>query len=95
MPHDSSQGSVAPTNGAGRILLLSTILLYVSTATYMAALIWAWSEGSHLISKAADGLFSSTYSGQDEVAAFEHALHKQSWMMTIALAVNVSAVPAP
>lgn len=87
MSRDSCQGSAAQTNG--RILLVGTVLLYLSTTIYMAALVWAWSEENHLISKAVDGLFSSTYSRRDEIATFEHALHKQSWMMTVALAVNV------
>ena len=87
-PYDSSRGSVAQTNG--RILLLCTTLLYGSTVTYMAALIWAWSEGDRLISKAVGGLFSSFYDGRDDMAIYKKALHKQSWMMTITLAVNVS-----
>ena len=89
-PYDSSRGSVAQTNG--RILLLCTILLYGSTVTYMAALIWAWSSRARLISKAADGLSSASYDGQGATAAFEDAIHKQSWMMTFALGANVSAV---
>lgn len=75
---------------SGRMLLLGIVLLYASTATYMAALIWWWSSANTLNSEAVSGLSSPSYDGQDEVAAFERASYKQSWMMTIALAVNVS-----
>ncbi|KAI1783405.1 hypothetical protein LXA43DRAFT_1132551, partial [Ganoderma leucocontextum] len=81
------RGSVAQTNV--RILLLGTVLLYVSTATYMAALIWAWSNGNNLIAKAKDGLFSPSYDARDDIAAFEHAIQQQSWMLTIAAGVNL------
>ncbi|KAM5542712.1 hypothetical protein V8D89_003673 [Ganoderma adspersum] len=80
------RGSIARIHG--RVILFSTVLLYLSTATYMGALIWAWSSGNRLISGATDGLFSPTYDGRD-MAAFIHRVHQQSWMMTITLAVNI------
>ncbi|PIL30641.1 hypothetical protein GSI_07343 [Ganoderma sinense ZZ0214-1] len=80
------QGSTAQIHG--RAVLLSIVLLYLSTATYMGALIWEGSSGSQLTSGATVGLFSPTYDGQ-EMAAFIHSVHQQSWMMTITLAVNI------
>ena len=88
MSHDSSRGSIARTNG--RILLFGIALLYASTATYVAALIWCWSSANILNLEAVNGLSSPSYDGQKEIAAFESASHKQSWMITITLAVNVS-----
>ena len=88
--HNSSKGSAAQTNG--RILLLSIVLLYTSTATYMAAFIWAWSDRNHLILKAVDGLSSTSYDGRDAIAALEHAIHRQSLMITLALGGNVSVL---
>ena len=38
-----------------------------------------------------NGLFSPLYNGGDESAALEYAIHQQSWMVTIALGINVSA----
>ena len=58
----------------------------------MAALIWSWSNANRLVSNANNGLFSPSYDGRDDVLAFERALHQQSWMMTVALGVNVSVV---
>ncbi len=46
---------------------------------------WNW-----LISKAVDGLSSPSFDGHDEIAAFEHAIRKQSLMITVALGTNVS-----
>ncbi|PIL30644.1 hypothetical protein GSI_07346 [Ganoderma sinense ZZ0214-1] len=80
------RGSAAPTNA--KILILGTVVLYVSTAIYMAAFIWAWSNAHRLVSRANQGLFSPTYDGRGDLAAFNHALRQQSWMMTVALGVN-------
>ncbi|PIL30689.1 hypothetical protein GSI_07393 [Ganoderma sinense ZZ0214-1] len=72
-----------------RILLPSTLLLYGSTILYTAAL------GSHIISigrlvaQAQSGLFSGDAFTNAEVGAFESDVLKQSWMMTIAVSVNV------
>ena len=39
----------------------------------------------------ADGLFSLSYEGlQDELTTAKHTLLQQSWMVTVALVVNVS-----
>ncbi|KAM5543858.1 hypothetical protein V8D89_002475 [Ganoderma adspersum] len=83
----SSQGSTAQTNG--KILLLSIALLYIYTAAYMAVLVWSWSDRSRLISKAVDGLSAASYDGQYAIAAFEHALHTQSSLITLALGGNI------
>ena len=87
IPLDSSRGSTAQTNG--KILLFSTVLLYLSTTTYMAALVWSWSIRSSSISKAFAGLYSPSYNGVD-VNIVLHAMNQQSWMLTIAFGLNVS-----
>ena len=78
------------TSVTTRILVLVNALLYVSTASYMAAIIWMWSNGNHFMSKTMDGLSSPSYDGRYDVAAFQHALQQQSWMLTIAIAIIVS-----
>ena len=86
---DSSRGSTAQTNG--RILLLGTVLLYMSTTTYMVALIWSWKNRNYFVERANDGLFrvSPLYDGAADSAALKYAIHQQSWMVTIALGLNV------
>ena len=88
---DSSRGSAAQTNG--RILLLGTVLLYMSTASYMAALIWSWKNRNYFVQRANDGLFrvSPLYDGAVDAAALKHAVRQQSWLLTFALGTNVGA----
>lgn len=73
---------------AARILLPSTLLLYGSTALYMASLTSYVVSINRLVSTAQQGLFSASF-GDAEMTAFEHDVFKQSWMMTIALSINV------
>ncbi|KAM5537709.1 hypothetical protein V8D89_008622 [Ganoderma adspersum] len=72
--------------------LLSTLLLYISTATYMAALVWNQSSSTRWAARAADGLFefspSGSYDAREEVAAFQDVVFRQSWMVTIATVIN-------
>ena len=84
---DSRQGSLAQTNT--KVLVLSTVLLYLSTGTYIAALIWNRSQANRLVLGATDGLYSASYDGQQGIAAFEDALRGQSWMAVIALESRV------
>ena len=58
----------------------------------MAVLVWSWSDRNRLISEAADSLSTASYDGRDAIAAFEHALHKQSSLITLALGGNVSGL---
>ncbi|KAM5540700.1 hypothetical protein V8D89_005731 [Ganoderma adspersum] len=71
-----------------RILLPSTLLLYISTTLYMAAEIWHVSSIDAYVSGASRGLFSASY-GPDGYDAFERDVGKQSWMLTVALGINV------
>ncbi|KAM5538005.1 hypothetical protein V8D89_008202 [Ganoderma adspersum] len=79
----SRGGSAAASVTSIRILLLSTLLLYVSTATYMATILWVWS-----MSRAADGLLSTSYNGRNDLATYERALQQQSWILTIVMSLN-------
>ncbi|KAM5540743.1 hypothetical protein V8D89_005576 [Ganoderma adspersum] len=81
-----SRGSAAQTNG--RILLLGTILLYMTTATYMAALIWFWKNRNYFVERANDGLFSPFFDGEADSAALKRAVRQQSWLLTVALGGN-------
>ena len=83
----SREGSRARTNT--RVLVLSTILLYASTGTYIAALVWNRSQANRLVVGATDGLYSASYDGRRDTAAFEDALWGQSWMAVIALESSV------
>ncbi|PIL34894.1 hypothetical protein GSI_02681 [Ganoderma sinense ZZ0214-1] len=80
------RGSLSHTNA--RVLLLSTVLLYLSTGTNMAALIWNSSTWNHVAMKATDGFFSASYDGQQEITEFQDAVRKQSWMMTVSTVIN-------
>ncbi|PIL28302.1 hypothetical protein GSI_09591 [Ganoderma sinense ZZ0214-1] len=84
------QGSLTQTNT--RVLILSTGLLYLSTGTYVAALMWNRSQAKNLVLGATKGLFSASYSDhwQQDIAAFEDAVWKQSWMTATALVLNPS-----
>ena len=56
----------------------------------MAALIWNQSSTNRWAARAAEGLFSQSYNGHEEVAAFQDVVFRQSWMVTIATVMNVS-----
>ncbi|PIL26784.1 hypothetical protein GSI_11120 [Ganoderma sinense ZZ0214-1] len=71
-----------------KILLPSTLLLYGSTALYMASLASHVGSVNRLAAQAQAGLFSDAYTNAD-VDAFEADVLKQSWMMTIALGLNL------
>ncbi|PIL23085.1 hypothetical protein GSI_14393 [Ganoderma sinense ZZ0214-1] len=71
-----------------RILLPSTLLLYGSTALYMAALASHGASVDNLTARARAGLFSHAYTDAD-VVPFQTGVLKQSWMMTIALIINI------
>ena len=43
-----------------------------------------------MLSQATGGIFSETYNGLESLASLEAAVLKQSWMVSIALAINVS-----
>ncbi|TBU54403.1 hypothetical protein BD310DRAFT_79450 [Dichomitus squalens] len=71
-----------------QILFPSTLLLYMSTTLYMVAEIWYIYSLHLMASGSADGIKSASY-GTSGLVAFEAALHKQSWMFTSAVGVNV------
>ncbi|KAI1789897.1 hypothetical protein LXA43DRAFT_545702 [Ganoderma leucocontextum] len=71
-----------------RVLLPSTLLLYGSTALYMASLACHITSVNHLVSQAQAGLFSDAYTDA-AVEAFERDILKESWMMTFALGINL------
>ncbi len=92
MPQGSRQpGSFAHTNT--KVLVLSTVLLYMTTGTYVAALLWNRWRAYRLVLGATNGGFSPLYDGYQEMAVFEDAVRKQSWMAVIALEVNVRVTP--
>ncbi|KAM5536546.1 hypothetical protein V8D89_009823 [Ganoderma adspersum] len=80
------QGSLAQTRT--RMLILSTVLLYMSTGTSLIALMWNRSQANDLVLGAAGGLFSPSYDGLQEMAGFKAAVWKQSWMTAITLVWN-------
>ena len=86
----SRQGSVRQTRT--KMLILSTILLYLSTGTSLIALMWNRSQANNLVLGAASGLFSPSYDGLQEMEAFKAAVWKQSWMTAITLVWNVRRV---
>ena len=88
----SRRGSLTHTNS--RVLILTTIILYASTATYVAALMWNRSQAHHLVLGATNRGLSPSYDGYQDIAAFEDAVRKQSWMAAVALEVNVRATVA-
>ena len=72
------------------MLVLSTVVIYMSTGTYVAALIWNRVQANQLVSRAMDGLFSPSYDGPHEMAVFEDAMRKQFSMAVFGLEINVS-----
>ena len=56
----------------------------------MCALFWYRLSVSNLVFKATTGITSLTYDASDDVAAFEHVVEIQSWMMTMTAGLNVS-----
>ena len=74
-----------------RIPLLSTIILYASTIVYMAGLVWNWRSVARIVAEVNEGIVSvDGYDGRASLLALEKNVLKQSWMVTIALGVNVS-----
>ena len=66
----------------------------MSTATYMAALVWFWKNRNYFVERANDGLFSPFFDGEADSAALKRAVRQQSWLLTVALGGNVGiAVP--
>ena len=72
------------------MLVLSTVAIYMSTGTYVAALIWNRVQANQLVSRAMDGLFSPSYDGPHEMAVFEDSMRKQFSMAVFGLEINVS-----
>ncbi|PIL28294.1 hypothetical protein GSI_09582 [Ganoderma sinense ZZ0214-1] len=60
----------------------------MSTGIYVAALIWNRWEANHLVSGAMDGLFSPSYDGRREMAAFDGGMRKQFSMAVFGLEIN-------
>ena len=77
-----------------RILLPSTLLLYLSTVLYLAAEIWHITSVDTYVSGANAGLFVASY-GPESYHTFQRDVRKQSWMLTVALGINVSTVLPP
>ncbi len=71
-----------------KILLPSTLLLYGSTALYMSSLASHIISVNRLVTHAQAGLFSDAYTTAD-TDTFEADVLRQSWMMTMALGINV------
>ena len=71
-----------------KILLSSTLLLYGSGVLYMAALASHIVSVDRLVAQARASLLSEAFT-VTEVKVFESDVLKQSWMMTIALILNV------
>ena len=90
-PRDSRHRSLTHTNV--RILVFSTVLLYLSNGAYVAALIWNRTQANRLVLGAMDGLFSPAYDGAHEMGAFEDGMRKQCSMAVFALQINVRSIP--
>ncbi|KAM5545796.1 hypothetical protein V8D89_000834 [Ganoderma adspersum] len=76
-----------------RVVLPTTLFLYASTAMHMGALIWNTVAAHNVVLDAAQGLSKSSgtyYEGQQSLSAFEDAFYAQSWMITLALAANIT-----
>ncbi|KAM5543429.1 hypothetical protein V8D89_002680 [Ganoderma adspersum] len=71
-----------------RVLLPSTLLLYGSTALYMAALASHVTSVAGLTARARANLLSQAYTDA-YLEEFQSGVLKQSWMMTIALIINI------
>ncbi|KAM5536539.1 hypothetical protein V8D89_009816, partial [Ganoderma adspersum] len=71
-----------------RILVFSTVLLYLSNGTYVAALIWNRTQANRLVLGAMDGLFSPSHDGAHEMGVFEDGMRKQRSMAVFALQIN-------
>ncbi|KAM5542767.1 hypothetical protein V8D89_003728 [Ganoderma adspersum] len=71
-----------------RILLPSALLLYGSTILYTASLASHIISINRLVTQAQSGLFSTAFTTAN-MDAFESDVLRQSWMMTIAVSVNV------
>ncbi|PIL36320.1 hypothetical protein GSI_00008 [Ganoderma sinense ZZ0214-1] len=76
------------TSSSVRVPLLGTLILYLSTGTYMAALVWNQSSSNRIVTRATSGLFSPSYDGRAGIATFQDAVLAQSWMLTIAAVLN-------
>ena len=86
----SGRGSLAHANA--KILLLSTVLLYLFAGTYLGTLVWNRTLANRVVSGAMEGLFSPSYDGRGEMAAFEEVARKQSWVAVIAFDAIVRAI---
>ena len=64
------------------------MLLYGSTALFMASLAGHITSVNRLVTQAQAGLFSDAYT-DEAIVTFEGDVLKYSWMMTIALGINV------
>ncbi len=92
MPRCRWRGSLH-ANTSITIPLLSTIILYASTTVYMAGLIWDWASVTRIVSEVNTGILLDGYDGRENLYAFERPVLKKSWMVTIALGINVSLSP--
>ncbi|KAM5536545.1 hypothetical protein V8D89_009822 [Ganoderma adspersum] len=72
-----------------RIPLLSTIILYASTTVYMAGLVWNWRSVTRIVAEINEGIVSDGYDGRATLLVLEKDVLKQSWMVTIALGINI------
>ena len=73
----------------------STLLLYGSTALFMASLLGHVTSIDRLVARARAGLFSSDAYTDADLDAFEDDVMRHSWMMTIALGINVRRISHP
>ncbi|KAM5536533.1 hypothetical protein V8D89_009810, partial [Ganoderma adspersum] len=71
------------------IPLLSTVILYASTTMYMAGLVWNWASLARIVSEANEGVLRDGYDGNAGLLALENAVLRQSWMVSVALAINM------
>ncbi|PIL30651.1 hypothetical protein GSI_07353 [Ganoderma sinense ZZ0214-1] len=71
----------------GKVLLSGTVVLYLSTTTYMVALIWSWANRNYYVAQAFAALSSPLYDGADANAALR-AIRQQSWMLTVGFGLN-------
>lgn len=59
----------------------------------MAGIIWNWASVSRIVSGVNEGILLDGYDGRADLLVLESAVVKQSWMVTVALGINVSLHP--
>nr|VWO97453.1 Cytochrome P450 monooxygenase AKT7 (EC (AK-toxin biosynthesis protein 7) [Ganoderma boninense] len=70
-------------------LLFGVLTILAFSSIFLLLLIWNWASVARIIREANEGIFAETYDGDASLLFLEDAVLKQSWMMTVGLAVNI------